>query len=86
MKRSYVGIIKKFGVHYVALCPELNVASQGDSIEEAKEMLEDACREYLSYLEEEGSEEEINPISWEELRNSLLEDVELIKPSFSNNP
>jgi predicted RNase H-like HicB family nuclease len=53
------GIIKKCGKHYVALCLEFNVCSQGESIEEAKEMLEDACTEYLAYMKEQGLEHEI---------------------------
>jgi predicted RNase H-like HicB family nuclease len=32
---SYTAIIEKEGSGYVALCPELDVASQGNSVEEA---------------------------------------------------
>lgn len=35
-KRSFTAIIEREGNGYVSLCPELDVASQGDSIEEAK--------------------------------------------------
>jgi predicted RNase H-like HicB family nuclease len=44
------GIIKKSGNHYVALCLEINISSQGDSIEKARRMLLEACDEYISYM------------------------------------
>jgi predicted RNase H-like HicB family nuclease len=37
MKRvSVTGIIEREGDGYVALCPELDVASQGDTVDEAR--------------------------------------------------
>ena len=50
------GIIKKSGDYYVALCLEINVSSQGESIEEARKMLQEACDEYLSYMKDVGLE------------------------------
>ena len=35
-------IIEKEGDGYVSLCPELDIASQGDSIEEARDNLKEA--------------------------------------------
>ncbi len=35
-------VIEREGDGYVALCPELDIASQGDSIEEARANLEEA--------------------------------------------
>jgi predicted RNase H-like HicB family nuclease len=69
------GLLKKVGNYYVALCLELNVASQGESIEDARKMLQDACEEYLAYLKEQKLEHEIQPVTPEILRDSLLEDV-----------
>ena len=40
-------IISKEDGEYVALCPELDVASQGDSIEEALANLKEAVELYL---------------------------------------
>jgi predicted RNase H-like HicB family nuclease len=40
--RQLTGIIEKEGDGYVALCPELDIASQGDSIEEARKNLIEA--------------------------------------------
>lgn len=75
------GILKKAGNYYVALCLELNVSSQGESIEEARRMLQEACEEYLSYVKEEKLEDEIQPAPVEVLREFLTEDVEHVRPA-----
>jgi len=41
-KKSLTAIIEKDGDGYVSLCPELDIASQGDSIEEARSNLIEA--------------------------------------------
>jgi len=76
------GILKKAGDYYVALCLELNVSSQGESIEEAKRMLEEACGEYVSYMEENRLTGEIRSVPLEVLREFLIEDVEYVRPSY----
>ena len=40
--RHFTAIIERDGEGYVSLCPELDVASQGHSIEEAKRNLAEA--------------------------------------------
>ena len=40
--RQLTAIIEREGEGYVALCPELDIASQGDSIEEARKNLQEA--------------------------------------------
>lgn len=40
--KKFTAIIEREGDGYVALCPELDIASQGDSIEEAKNNLIEA--------------------------------------------
>lgn len=40
-------IIEREGDGYVALCPELDIASQGDSVEEAKRNLTEAVELFL---------------------------------------
>ena len=42
MKHNITAIINREGAGYVSLCPELDIASQGDSIEEARENLREA--------------------------------------------
>ena len=48
-------IIEQEGTGYVALCPELDIASQGDTIQEARENL----REALELFFESASPKEI---------------------------
>ncbi len=76
MTCAYTGIIKKTGDFYLGLCLELNVASQGDTIEEATRMLQEACQEYLSFVKEERIEDEIKPVSLDLLREFLIGDEE----------
>ncbi len=55
MKRQLTAIIEREGAGYVALCPELDIASEGDTVEEARENL----REALELFFESASPEEI---------------------------
>jgi len=54
-KRELTAIIEREGDGYVALCPEIDVASQGDTIEEARANLIEA----LELFFETASSEEI---------------------------
>lgn len=42
MSRRLTGVIHREGDGYVALCPELDIASQGDTIEAARDNLREA--------------------------------------------
>ncbi len=42
MNRQLTAIIEREGDGYVALCPDVDVASQGDTIDEAKNNLREA--------------------------------------------
>jgi predicted RNase H-like HicB family nuclease len=53
--KQLTAIIEREGDGYVALCPELDVASQGDSVEEARDNL----REALELFFEAASSSEI---------------------------
>jgi predicted RNase H-like HicB family nuclease len=55
MKQTLTAIIEREGDGYVALCPELDIASQGDSIEQARNNL----REAIELFFEAASSEEI---------------------------
>lgn len=44
---------------YVALCPELNVSSFGDSVEEAKRALQGAVELFLEECESMGTLQEV---------------------------
>ncbi len=55
MLKQFTALIEREGNGYVSLCPELDIASQGDSIEEARENL----REALELFFETASPNEI---------------------------
>jgi predicted RNase H-like HicB family nuclease len=55
MSRQVTAIIEREGTGYVALCPELDVASQGATIKEARGNL----REALELFFETASPEEV---------------------------
>lgn len=40
--RQFTAIIEREGEGYVSLCPELDIASQGDTVEEARSNLAEA--------------------------------------------
>jgi predicted RNase H-like HicB family nuclease len=42
VKKQLTAIIQREGDGYVSLCPELDIASQGDTIEEARNNLQEA--------------------------------------------
>ena len=42
MRRQLTAIIEREKDGYVSLCPELDIASQGDTVEEARENLREA--------------------------------------------
>ncbi|MCK5032739.1 MAG: type II toxin-antitoxin system HicB family antitoxin [Calditrichia bacterium] len=56
MKRQLTAIIEKEGDGFVSLCPELDIASQGESIGEARDNLKEA----LDLFFETASPNEIN--------------------------
>jgi predicted RNase H-like HicB family nuclease len=45
--RTVTAIIEREGDGYVSLCPELDVASQGDTVEEARKNLTEAVELFL---------------------------------------
>ena len=55
MGQKLTAIIEKEGNGYVALCPGLDIASQGDTVEQARDNLKEA----LELFYETASKEEI---------------------------
>lgn len=45
--RQLTAVIEREGSGYVALCPELDVASQGDTVEQARANLKEAVELFL---------------------------------------
>ena len=56
MTRQLTAIIEREGDGYVSLCPELDIASQGDTVEEARANL----REAVELFFESASPQEIS--------------------------
>jgi predicted RNase H-like HicB family nuclease len=69
MHRQFTAFIERDGTGYVSLCPELDIASQGDTIEEARENL----REALSLFFETASPDEIQTRLHEEVYVTQVE-------------
>jgi len=63
MKRQLTAIIEREGNGYVSLCPELDIASQGDTIEEARKNLQEALELFFASA------------SKEEIKDRLREEV-----------
>ena len=47
MNLQMTAIITRYNDGYVALCPDLDIASQGDTVEEARDNLRDALEGFL---------------------------------------
>lgn len=69
MLKQLTAIIEREGDGYVSLCPELDIASQGGSIEEARGNLQEA----LELFFETASPEEIKQRLHEEVYVTRLE-------------
>jgi predicted RNase H-like HicB family nuclease len=52
-KSSYTAVVEREGDMYVALCPELDVASQGGTVEEAPTNLKEAVELFLECADPE---------------------------------
>ena len=69
MQKQLTAFIEREGNGYVSLCPELDIASQGNSIEEARETLKEA----LELFYETASPEEIRSRMHDEVYVTRLE-------------
>ena len=69
MKKQLTAIIEREGDGYVALCPEVDVASQGDTVDDARNNLLEA----LELFFETASSEEIKERLHEEVYITSLE-------------
>ncbi len=68
---------------YSSLCPELDVASRGDTIEEAKKNLEEAVEGHLRTAEQEGMLNEILQMLGI-TKKDIVKAEHIIIPSFSS--
>ena len=69
MQKQMTAIIEREGDGYVSLCPELDIASQGSTIEEARNNLQEA----LELFFETASPQEIKQRLHEEIYVTRLE-------------
>lgn len=69
MRKQLTAIIEREGDGYVSFCPELDIASQGDSIGEARENL----REAVELFFEAAAPEEIQQRLHEEVYVTRVE-------------
>lgn len=69
MKRQLTVIVEREDEGYVSLCPELDIASQGNTIEEARDNLKEA----LELFFETASPEEVSERLHEEVYVTRVE-------------
>ena len=68
MNRSFTAFIQREDDMYVSLCPELEIASQGETVQEARENLREAIQ---LFLEEADSAESQSPRQTEQYVSSV---------------
>ena len=56
-------LIEREGDGYVSLCPELDVASQGDTVEEAKKNLQEALALFFECASQEEIRRRFRPLT-----------------------
>lgn len=59
MKRTLTAVLIREGEGFVALCPEIDVASQGDTVEEAKANLREAVELFFECASPEEVQERL---------------------------
>ena len=70
--KNFTCLVKQESDQYASLCVELDVASCGDTEEQAISGLKDAIETYLEFMKDEGREGEImRPVPMSELRDFI---------------
>ena len=59
-KYQFTAVIEKEDNVYVALCPELDIASQGNTVEEAKANLQEAVELFFEHASETEIKERLH--------------------------
>ena len=54
--RQFTAIIEREGPGYVSLCPELDIASQGETVEQARNNLTEALELFFEHASESEKE------------------------------
>jgi predicted RNase H-like HicB family nuclease len=58
--RNFTAIIEREGDGYVSLCPELDIASQGETVEEARQNLAEALELFFEYASQSEIKERLH--------------------------
>jgi predicted RNase H-like HicB family nuclease len=58
--KQFTAIIEREGNSYVSLCPELDIASQGNSVEEARNNLAEALELFFEHASESEIKERLH--------------------------
>jgi len=58
--KQFTAIIEREGNGYVSLCPELDIASQGNSVEEARNNLAEALELFFEHASESEIKERLH--------------------------
>ena len=58
--QQFTALIEREGKQYVALCPELDIASQGDAVEQARKNLYEALELFFETASKEEIEERLH--------------------------
>jgi predicted RNase H-like HicB family nuclease len=58
--RNFTAIIEREGDGYVALCPELDIASQGETVEEARHNLAEALELFFQHASQSEIKERLH--------------------------
>jgi len=59
-RQQFTAIIEREGDGYVSLCPELDIASQGSTIEEARKNLTEALELFFEHASESEIKERLH--------------------------
>ena len=60
MTRQLKAVIEREGDGYVSLCPDLNIASQGDTVDEARSNLQEALELFFETAAAEEIQERLH--------------------------
>ncbi len=58
--RQFTAVIEREDDMYVALCPELDIASQGESVEKARENLKEAIELFFETASQQETRERLH--------------------------
>ena len=58
--RNFTAIIEREGDGYVSLCPELDIASQGETVEEARQNLAEALELFFEHASQSEIKERLH--------------------------